>query len=456
MTTKNQTGPLAPKYKAVIVICTRMESSRLPGKAFKSVAGTPALEHILRRVDKTGLDVVVAFPDGQRDTYEPLIIEYGVISWQGQGDSPLHRMAAVALDRTDIEWLVRVTHDDILIDSQTIMEMLDAVEGTDYGYAYSPSIVNGAGVEVIHRSNIIAASENRKEPTEFISYFVKGAMPRPAVYTHFPRKAIQRPSYRLTMDYAEDHKLLDIIFKQLGPDATADEVCAYLDARPHLLNINRQPLVSFYTCAYNAEKWIYEAISSVMRSGIQNFEYIIVDDCSKDETVSIISHFHPDPRIKLVVNDHNLGLAASSNVAVANCRGKYVMRLDADDRFRDDFFLGFARMISQAEERETDIIYPAFYLISDTGAVISRYENPRQPHHIGCALVRKSTLNEIKFRDGLRHWDGLELLKKMRAANASIAYCDYPTWDYRQHDESMSKSSPKKRAAIRADILGPC
>ncbi len=84
--------------------------------------------------------------------------------------------------------------------------------------------------------------------------------------------------------------------------------------------------------AYNREQYIAEAIESVLLSTYQNWELIIVDDGSKDDTVSIAQAFaDKDKRIKIYVNERNLGDYPNRNKAASYAIGKYLKYLDSDD-----------------------------------------------------------------------------------------------------------------------------
>ena len=74
--------------------------------------------------------------------------------------------------------------------------------------------------------------------------------------------------------------------------------------------INQKPIVSVLMTAYNRENYIGEAIESVLASTLQDFELIIVDDCSKDKTVDIAKSYEAkDSRIKIYINDSQFKLA---------------------------------------------------------------------------------------------------------------------------------------------------
>lgn len=82
--------------------------------------------------------------------------------------------------------------------------------------------------------------------------------------------------------------------------------------------------------AYNAEKYIAEAIDSILSQTFGDFEFIILNDCSKDRTEDIILSFN-DPRIVYLKNEQNLGVAATLNRGLSIARGEYIARMDADD-----------------------------------------------------------------------------------------------------------------------------
>jgi glycosyltransferase involved in cell wall biosynthesis len=92
------------------------------------------------------------------------------------------------------------------------------------------------------------------------------------------------------------------------------------------------PLVSVLMTAYNREKYICEAIESVLKSTFNDFELIIVDDCSKDRTYEISRKYEAlDSRIKVFMNDKNLGDYPNRNKAASYAIGKYLKYLDSDD-----------------------------------------------------------------------------------------------------------------------------
>lgn len=92
------------------------------------------------------------------------------------------------------------------------------------------------------------------------------------------------------------------------------------------------PLVSVLITSYNREEYIEEAIQSVLSQDYKNFELIIVDDSSTDRTAEIIKIYEQvDTRIKVFVNENNLGQFTNRNLAASYANGKYIKYVDSDD-----------------------------------------------------------------------------------------------------------------------------
>ncbi|SEQ77141.1 teichuronic acid biosynthesis glycosyltransferase TuaG [Piscibacillus halophilus] len=95
---------------------------------------------------------------------------------------------------------------------------------------------------------------------------------------------------------------------------------------------SQTPLVSVITPTYNAEEHIEETIQSVLNQTYDNYEMVIVDDCSKDRTVEIVqSYAQQEPKIKLIQLETNQGAAVARNTAMNYAEGRFIAFLDSDD-----------------------------------------------------------------------------------------------------------------------------
>ena len=100
---------------------------------------------------------------------------------------------------------------------------------------------------------------------------------------------------------------------------------------------SRSELVSIIMPAYNAEKTLPQAVASVLEQTYQNFELIIIDDCSTDATVDLAQRFcQQDSRIRLLENGHNRGASSTRHRGVDQAQGCWIAFLDSDDAWAPD------------------------------------------------------------------------------------------------------------------------
>ncbi len=97
-------------------------------------------------------------------------------------------------------------------------------------------------------------------------------------------------------------------------------------------NKRKQLLISVVMPVYNAGKFLSEAINSILHQTYENFEFIIVDDASTDNSWQIIKNYTlKDNRIKAFQNKKNSGVSATTNFAISKTKGQFIARMDADD-----------------------------------------------------------------------------------------------------------------------------
>jgi len=167
------------------------------------------------------------------------------------------------------------------------------------------------------------------------------------------------------------------------------------------------PLVSVLMTAYNREKYIGAAIQSVLASTYKNFELIIVDDCSMDRTVEIAKSFsEKDSRIKVFVNEKNLGQFANRNLAARLSSGKYLKYLDSDDLL---YPTGLEVLVSMMEQFP-EAGYGLSELDQDDQRVYPYLLTPRasyERHFVGKALIfYKAPLSSIIKKEAFERVGG--------------------------------------------------
>lgn len=100
--------------------------------------------------------------------------------------------------------------------------------------------------------------------------------------------------------------------------------------------MRKTDMVSIVMPSYNTGKYIKETIESVLAQSYSNWELIIVDDCSTDDTDDVVSQYLADVRIYYIKNEINSGAAASRNRALREAKGKWIAFLDSDDLWEPD------------------------------------------------------------------------------------------------------------------------
>ena len=124
-------------------------------------------------------------------------------------------------------------------------------------------------------------------------------------------------------------------------------------------------LVSIITPSFNSEKFISQTIYSVLNQTHQNWELLIIDDCSTDETFSIISNFaYQDSRIKIFKLDKNSGAGVARNFAIQQASGNYIAFLDADDLWKPE---KLEKQIGFMEEQKIPFTFSFYETIDEAG-----------------------------------------------------------------------------------------
>ena len=129
-------------------------------------------------------------------------------------------------------------------------------------------------------------------------------------------------------------------------------------------------MVSVVMAVFNGAEYIRESLHSILNQTFQDFELIIVDDASTDNTVNIIKEYKDD-RIVLICNDENLKLPKSLNKGIKSAKGKYIIRMDADDICMPNRFV---KQVSFMEENP-DIAASSgnYYTIDERGRIKRKF-----------------------------------------------------------------------------------
>ena len=130
------------------------------------------------------------------------------------------------------------------------------------------------------------------------------------------------------------------------------------------------PLVSIITPSWNVERLIGETILSVQAQTLADWELLIADDCSTDNTTAVIeSYAAKDPRIRLIRQPRNGGPALARQAAIEQAQGRFVAFLDSDDLWLP---AKLERQVAFAREHRAALSYTAFRRINENGSMTGR------------------------------------------------------------------------------------
>lgn len=129
--------------------------------------------------------------------------------------------------------------------------------------------------------------------------------------------------------------------------------------------------VTVVTPSWNSEKYIQETIKSVQAQTYQNWEMIIVDDCSTDRTVEIVKAIAKnEPRVKILQQDKNSGAGAARTRSMQNATGRYIAYLDADDIWKPE---KLEKQVQFMKEKDCGFSCTSYEVINDAGVPLNKY-----------------------------------------------------------------------------------
>jgi len=214
----------------------------------------------------------------------------------------------------------------------------------------------------------------------------------------------------------------------------------------------RNNMITVVTPSYNCSAFILDTINSVLSQSYSNWEMIIVDDCSTDNSVETIEKIINDnPRIRLIRLKNNVGSAQSRNIALEVANGRFIAFLDSDDVWYPD---KLEKQVLFMLEKKTPISFTSYELIDENGVnknhVISSVEKLHQIDYLKNTIIGFSTsmvdtkivgnnfrMKDIRTRQDTSLW--ITLLGK-----GFIAYgIDEVLVKYRVHSGSISANKAK-------------
>jgi glycosyltransferase involved in cell wall biosynthesis len=210
-----------------------------------------------------------------------------------------------------------------------------------------------------------------------------------------------------------------------------------------------KPLVSVLMTTYNREKYLSQAVESVLASTYENFELIIVDDQSKDRSLAIaLEYAEKDPRVKAVLNEKNLGDYPNRNKAASLAAGKYLKYVDADDLI---YPTGLEVLVSGMEQfpeagfglgslpQDKFRIFP--FMLTPEEAYKRHYFKEQLFHKAPLSsIIRKDVFDRVGGFTGRRYLGDFEMWHLLAARYPVVLMPHGIVW-YREHEEQEMQNN---------------
>lgn len=218
--------------------------------------------------------------------------------------------------------------------------------------------------------------------------------------------------------------------------------------------IDKNPLISVVMPVYNGGQYLAAAIESILNQTFGDFEFLIVEDGSTDDSLSIIKAYQQkDDRIRIIVNDGNKGLVYSLNTAFDQVKSKYIARMDADDIAMSE------RLAKQVEfmEKNPDITIVGTQIKLTTTGKPTRVDLHHDEIKIDLlmynqlshptVMIRKEDILEknLHYKNDYYSSEDYKLWTQIVSSGLKVANLPDVLLQYRVHEAQMSSASNKMK-----------
>lgn len=220
--------------------------------------------------------------------------------------------------------------------------------------------------------------------------------------------------------------------------------------------------VSIIIPAYNAEKYIIEAVESCLDQDYDNFEVIVVDDCSTDSTLDLLLQYKASirkvskfNRLRIIKRKQNGHTGAAMNTGIRAMRGEWFKEMQADDYLFPDALKLMMKTAQESKHKEDTIFYANWYKINEAGEIVYRFPEPNRNHltpfQFNCILLQHNIGNGITvlihksafekhglFDEKTKHEDYEHRLRWCILGGCRMELIEVLVAEYRVHSESYT------------------
>lgn len=212
------------------------------------------------------------------------------------------------------------------------------------------------------------------------------------------------------------------------------------------------PLITVMIPCKNYGQFLCDAVESILLQSYGNWELFLVDEGSTDNSLEIMKKYearYPE-KITVIENANPIGLQKVSNLVLGRARGKYFIRLDADDWFDENALLNLKAKLDS--NPSSVLCFGNFFLVAEDGRMLGLGENPDVlldcprsdlPPHGACVLIRTRVLKALGgYHEGVDAQDGWDLWFRI-SRHGDISKINTPVFFYRQHGNSLSRDKQR-------------
>ena len=222
--------------------------------------------------------------------------------------------------------------------------------------------------------------------------------------------------------------------------------------------------ISVVIPCYNASNYLEKCLESLSLQSFKNFEVIIVDDCSKDNSVRLAERLTKEYEIdaRIIKNERNMGPSYSRKNGIAIATGEYIAFCDSDDYYDISYL---EKMYLATESKKHDVVFCDYNAVYSNG-VIKKHENVKRMKQydrislIGqasdslcCMLVRKRLLCGLEFPN-IRNGEDMAIIPVILSKSNSIGYVESCIYNYVYRENSLSKKfTPEMIGSLQNSFL---
>ena len=197
--------------------------------------------------------------------------------------------------------------------------------------------------------------------------------------------------------------------------------------------------VSVVVTNFNYGKWLRRCLRSLINQSFDSYEIIVVDDLSTDNSRNILLEYEDHPKINIIFNKTNMGVGASSTIGAKAAKGKYLVRVDADDYVHQDFLKCLWLWASFNNSHAVACNYQEVNFNEDILCTKTQQKEP-----LACGILyRTDILEYLGYWDSkLRINEDSDMIKRFKD-EFKLEYLNIPLYRYFKHGNSLTDTTKR-------------